>query len=1211
MPFSRMGKPPVVPPQIIKAMKLLTLFLTVLLLQVSAHSTAQQVNYSVKEGKLKDAFDNLEKQTGMVFFYKSDLLNTAKTVTVDIKNLPITKALDQLLKDQPLEYTVEGNTVFIKPKKAQSSATATVIIENVNAAIDVHGVVKDESGKPVIGASVLVKGTNKGTTTNEQGEFNLYAVDEKATLVISAINIETLEILVSGRKEISLVAKTKISKLEDVEITAVNTGYQNVPKERITGSFVQLNNELVNRKVGSNILDRLDGIASGVYFNGSSLAGNGVFLSNPTTNGVGSNNLSGINIRGMSTLPANGPLVGSDPLIVVDNFPYVGDMRNINPNDVESITILKDAAAASIWGARAGNGVIVITTKKGKLNQKVKIELNSNINISNKPDLFYDKNFLKSSDYIDVEQYLYSQGYFNADISNTTNRPALSPVVEILANQTAGLISSSDAATQINSLRNLDVRNDIMKYIYQKAITQQYSVGLRGGGNNMSYSLSFGFDNNKNALVRNGQNRTTINANNIYTPIKNLEISTAINYSQSNVSTSNTLGFPSSMAVGGKFGGLPYAQLADAQGNALAIAHVYRAAYVDSVQKLGFLDWHYRPLDEINNADFTSKINDLLLRVSTKYQFTTSLSGELLYQNEHELLSSRNFQSVQTFYSRNLINQFTLYTPATKSFTYQFPIGGVLNLQNYEVNSNNTRGQLNFNKTFHSKHTINAIAGTELREIVTTGYLPTYIGYDDKYGTSVSNLNYNTSYNVNPSGSTTLGNAVSPPNGNTSKTTYRFISYFTNAAYTYNSLYTATVSGREEGSNIFGAKTNNKITPLWSAGLAWNVSNAAFYHLTFLPNLKFRTSYGYSGNVYNGSAYSTGVYLPSSLTGAQYINGLTTPNPDLSWEKVKNINFGLDFATKGSVFSGTIEYYQKYGLDLIESAPLAASTGFSSFIGNAANTKTKGFDITLNVRNIDKKLKWYTTLLISTLNDKVTKYDLAQTSTSIQSFQGVALLGKPLFSIFSYKWAGLDPLTGDPQGYLNGKVSNNYTSIINNFSPDSLIFNGSARPVVYGSFRNDFSYKGFSLSFNITYKFGYYFRRPSISLNYQDLIGSYGNSDYSQRWQKTGDEKTTNVPSLVYPSNTNRNTFYQYSEVLVEKGDHIRLQDIRIGYNIDKHTWKNMPFEGIQLYTYASNLGILWRANKYGIDPDAAPPVLGSHLLPNPLSIAFGIKITY
>jgi TonB-dependent starch-binding outer membrane protein SusC len=459
---------------------------------------------------------------------------------------------------------------------------------------------------------------------------------------------------------------------------------------------------------------------------------------------------------------------------------------------------------------------------------------------------------------------------------------------------------------------------------------------------------------------------------------------------------------------------------------------------------------------------------------------------------------------------------------------------------------------------------------------------------------------------VNPFGSAQLP----APGGNITESLNRFLSHFANVAYTYGGRYTVNLSGRQDGANIFGVKTNDRITPLWSAGLGWNISKESFYHIDWLPYLKGRLSYGFNGNVYNGSAYVKGIYTTSSLTGATILTDITAPNPELRWEKVKNINAGLDFAFKNWL-SGTIEYYQKNGVDLIQPIQLFSSSGFISFIGNSASTKSHGFDITLNSKNLNGKFKWNSVVLLSTFKDKVTSYAVQPTNNTIRDNGGAGgpSLGRSLYGIYAYKWEGLDGNNGDPQGRLGGKVSKDYLGIINNFKPDSLKYMGSGRPTVFGSFRNDFSYANLSLSINVLYDLGFVFRRGSVSLNEAELIstGSGANADYADRWQKPGDELNTSVPSVIYPNNANRNNFYQYSEALVENGSNIRLQDIRISYDLTNRINSRLPFNRMQVFAYASNLGIIWRANKYGLDPNVRN--FNAHRIPVPFNISVGFNI--
>lgn len=1174
--------------KILLIMRLTTVILITSLMQVSAASFGQRITLEQRNAPLSAVLKEIRKQSGFDFYYDFNKIPKDDRVSVSLRDAGIEDALKSVFSGMDIEYTIEGRIVTIRERKKP------YLPENLaTRLIEVRGRVTGENGEPLVGAVVRTKVSGKSTRTDDKGEFVLSGVEEKAVLVVSFVGYQDKEIAATA--ELGTIAmKMATAKLDEVSV--VSTGYQTIPKERATGSFSQLDNELVNRRVSTNLLDRIGGVTSGVYFNGSQSA---------TINTNGPRRNSGINVRGQSTI-----IAAPDPLIVLDNFPYQGEISNINPNDIESITVLKDAAAASIWGASAGNGVIVITTKKGRLNQQMKVEFNSSVTVGNRPDLYYDNNFLSSKDYIGAEKILFDNGFFNTDISNTTAYPAVSPVVAILAQLRSGTITQAVADAQLAALPDIDVRDDIEKYVYQKSVKQQYSLGIRGGSKDLTYFLSAGRDDNRDNLVRNGYDRTTLNSQNTYTPIKGLELTFGLNYSQNTTSLNNNLayGSPDGYSLGNSkyLFVLPYASLVDGEGNPAILTRSYNSGYISSTASKGFFDWNYRPLDELALADNSTKINDLLVRAGLKYDIMPGLNVQLQYQNEHQAITTRTLQSRETYFARNLINQFSVYNASTQTFNYVFPVGGILTANNYDWQSDNLRAQLNFNRSF-GKHEITALAGSEIRQLKIDGTSQKLLGYDAQFGTGVGSLNYNTSYPTNPS-----GNAFLPaPPGSISGSTYRYVSYFANAAYTYDHRYTLSLSGRKDGSNIFGVNANDRVTPLWSAGLGWNISSEEFYHVPWLPYLKARLTYGYNGNVYNGNAYLTGQFTTADNSGLRAITVNTAPNPELRWERIKNINLGIDFGSKDSRITGTFEVYRKEGVDLLEQAPLAPQTGFTTYTANAAATTANGIDLTLQSRNLTGKLKWSTTLLFSTYNNKVTKYDVAQTATSIQANGSLtAIVGKPLYSIFSYKWAGLDPANGDPQGMLNGKVSKDYSGIINNYNVDSLVYSGSARPTVFGSFRNDFSFKGISLSFNITYKLGYVFRRGSVSPNYASVLTT-PNADYAQRWQKPGDEASTNVPSFVYPANSNRSTFYTYAQTLVQSGDHFRLQDIRLGYDIPTGGKSGKPvFSKFQVYAYANNLGIIWRKNKLGIDPDNFG-WSGGHSLPEPTSISLGINANF
>lgn len=1033
----------------------------------------------------------------------------------------------------------------------------------------IKGTIVNKDLTTLAGATIKLDDGTFVTSSDAKGDFSLYVSQSKFKLIISFVGYENKEFVLELPVKLPLqIMLTETS--ESLKEVVVSTGYQNLPLERATGSFSKVNNATLSLKVSTDILSRLENEVPGLIFN-------------KVGNGAAGNN--SISIRGQSTINSN-----TQPLIVIDNFPYDGDLNNINPNDVESITVLKDAAAASIWGSRAGNGVIVITTKKGAYQTPTHVAFNSNITFGQKPNLFYQSK-MSSADYIEIEKKLYNQGFYDNAIQSTNYLP-LSPVVNLLLAQTNGTISAADANAQIESLKHQDVRNDFEKYFYRQSVNQQYSVNLSGGSQVQKYFLSAGYDKNLDNLVNNGYDRVTINATNTYSLInKKLEITFGINFTDSKTQQNNP-GY-GSVNVNPSNPLYPYAKLADNSGRPVSTVKDYSTSFVDSAARHGLLNWEYKPLEEIQLANNTSAVIDYRINTGLNYKILPGLSAQILYQYENSSTTGRNLQSQDSYYTRNLINNFTVDN-GDGTLTYNVPLGGILDRNDQRYVSQNLRGQLNFQHQWQNKHEVNAIAGYEIQDQHTTSDIYRLYGYDDEHA-----INGTVAYGDFFPQYSYPGNYSAIPNVDAeSDVTNRFLSYFGNASYTYNNLYTFSGSARFDQSNLFGVKTNQKGVPLWSAGAAWNVSNEHFYKLDWLPYLKLRATYGYNGNINTRlSAYTTASYQSGSTssTGLNYAFIDNPPNPELRWERVEIINLGLDFNTQKNILSGSIEFYSKRGLDLIGDTPFPPSSGITTFTGNTADTKGHGIDLNLTSHNLDGRFKWYTSLLFSYVVDKVTNYGSTQNVSDYLTYLGgFPLQGKPQYAVYSYRWAGLDPQNGNPRGYLNGAVSEDYSAIISGATTANIQYNGPARPTKFGSLRNTFSIGAVSLSANISYRFGYYFRKSSV--NYIDVLNGIGSSgDYADRWQQPGDESHTNVPSLPAIADNNRDNFYLYSSALVAKADNIRLQEVTLSYDLNKSQFKSLPFSSIRFYLYMNNVGLIWKAAKGNIDPDYAtsvyPPV--------------------
>ncbi|WP_051959816.1 TonB-dependent receptor [Sphingobacterium sp. ML3W] len=368
--------------------------------------------------------------------------------------------------------------------------------------------------------------------------------------------------------------------------------------------------------------------------------------------------------------------------------------------------------------------------------------------------------------------------------------------------------------------------------------------------------------------------------------------------------------------------------------------------------------------------------------------------------------------------------------------------------------------------------------------------------------------------------------------------------------------------------------------------------------------LKLRSTYGYNGNVNNSvSAYPI-ISIESDahyITNQNYGNINTPPNPSLRWERIAITNLGLDFALKGNKFSGSIEYYVKNAKDLIAADRVDPSTGFTTLMINSGNIRTKGWDISLNAAPIQvKNWTWNSHLVFTYARTKVLQSYIENENgkdfiSSAQSNARTAVEGLDLYSQLAYKWAGLDPETGEARAYLNGEVSKNYSAILA-LKVHDLENYGSTVPLYTGSWRNAVRYKTLELSWNISYQLGHKFLRNSFDNNLF-LNSDVGHKDYALRWQKPGDELKTDVPAFKYPADLGSQVFMR-SSALVENGGQIKLRDIQLSVDIpfaNKFKMKNC-----RVYAYIQNVGTIWRGNKLGIDteygsniPDAMMSSLG------------------
>lgn len=1191
------------------------------MMQVSAGTYGQQISLNQNGITIRQVFKAIKSQTGYDVLWQPDKLDADKKIDAHFSSASLSQVMRECISGQNLTFQVQDQSIIVKtnPLVEFSSLPQDSVIYK--------GRITDENGKSMGGATVKIQGSSRQTFSNAQGSFSIYG-PRKGTLEVTYIGYQGTQLTLNGLNPNQLIVIRLTPGNNNLgEVNVVSTGYQDIAKERATGSFEVITKEQLQHSSDPNLIKRLEGITTSMDFNNNLVPINSANSGGASLAGQYNNSpLSRLTIRGRNTLN-NSTIIQNTSglvLVVIDGVPSPYSIDNVNPNDVESISVLKDAAAASIWGARAANGVIVVKTKRGSYDRPINISINTNFNITEKVDLFYKKT-MSTSDYIDAQAIQFRSANTSIDAATLSKpQPFYSPVAEILGQQKRGEINAVQANAQLDALRGNDVRNDFNKYILRNAFTQSYSLAIDGGSKKVAYRLSGGYDNTLNNTVASGGNRLALTYNTSFKPLKNLELSANINYTQSTTKNQAQESYINATVTSPFF---PYTRLADDQGNPLAVPFKYRDAFknlLTSTYGKNIQDLSYVPLNNINEGYYNTRSRSLNFNLGANYILNPIFSVNVLYNynqgnNTQDILNRQN-----SFYMRDLVTYYTtppsFIDPVTQQampFNQQIPLGGLYRPTVNTSSYHSLRGQLNVNKEWNEKHALNAIIGMDASQTYSRSKNFQYYGYNEETLRSNNQLNFSSQVTT-LYGDQTFGltKAMIPyVSSEFTDDRLRTISTYANAAYTYNRKYTLSGSIRRDLSSAFGIGTNKGGTPFYSLGTSWNIANENFYQISFLPRLQLRGTFGYNGNVnslisarpiitYSPSAGTNG--LPTAITGRDATNNELRP------ERTAITNLGIDFGFKNNRVSGSIEYYNKQTKDLITSNILDPSTGFSSLIYNTADMHGWGTDLTLNSLNLKSGLfSWGSNFLFSYNRVKVVRLFTAGAQTAAQVVGGTPAYneGYDLSRLFAYSWAGLDHITGNPMGYLNGlpKVLSTTADVaaVTNQPIFTAKYFGSAVPVYYGSFRNTFRYGEFSISANFLYKLGYYFRRPVSDLvRYATLFNTNNliqGAEYSRRWQRPGDEVYTNVPSMTYPGNSARDVFYQYADINVQKADHVRLQEVNLSYSLSKKNWF---LKNPRIYANVSNLGIIWRANKFGLDPDIND-------YPNPRTYAFGFSANF
>jgi TonB-linked SusC/RagA family outer membrane protein len=827
------------------------------------HSHAQTLNevsisISLKDESLEHAFKKIEKLTPFRFAYKKTDIGAIQHLNLETRFTPVDKVLQMLLEGTPLQFEQSNYTVFITSAIPLTGEKITQKGITSDTAITIRGKVLSPEGNALGGAVITVKGTRFGTAVSASGNFEIRDVPPKSTLLFSFVGYESYEVLVTGETNYFLVKMTPSKEfLDEVTVSVVSTGYQKLPKERSTGSYSIITAKDLEKIPVANLIQRIEGLATGLQ--PKILAGDNSFVYQGLTQGIGSttrtigNNDYTVNVRGTTTM------VGEKmPLIVVDGFPTEFDIKTLNPADIEQITVLKDAAAASIWGARAANGVIVIDTKKGRSKQMPTVNISTNYTTYGSPRFNYLP-LANSAQIINYEEEVINK---NLNIYNPlTSAPTLkfykSDAGDLVYKVKAGLIDSATYKTERDRLSAINGYDQYKDYLLQKANAQNYNLSVNGGNDFHTYFFSASYSREATSAVGTNGDRFTATANQSFKLLKKATLGISLKTSLFNYNN-NGIGV-SRLGLGGNTY-LPYNQIVDENGNKVYYSYNLYKGRADTLQNLrGYMNWGYNYLEELSANDRNTKDNNYSGTINLNIPIYKGLSanGEFMLEKYYQF--TRIWNSPESYAARDAVNTATAVNYANGNLIYGIPKGGILQ----QTSSNNTnysaRGQLLYNGTIGGIHQINAIAGTEIRQTKQSQSSPGPIyGYNMQTGIGQPVL---ASY-VNIFGSTIAPSTLPAPQQYDK--TRRFLSYYANAAYTLMNRYSLSGSVRYDDYNNFGVDRKYRATPLWSAGAKWNIAGEKFLQeARFISALSLRTTYGYNGNLaqdvypfYNRSTFS-------------------------------------------------------------------------------------------------------------------------------------------------------------------------------------------------------------------------------------------------------------------------------------------------------------------------------------------------------------------
>ncbi|WP_412467082.1 SusC/RagA family TonB-linked outer membrane protein [Pedobacter sp. KLB.chiD] len=1147
---------------------------------------AQTVTLDLKNATIIKATTEIRKQTRYDFTYNDLILKKAKPVTLKLVKEPLNSALKKLFSGQDLDYEIKDRIIIITEKKAG-------ITKEPNKDLDgpVNGSVTNESGKPMEGVTVRVKGTKFSTQTDKSGHFIIPAPYANSMLEINHLGYYHLEIPAQRARVVSL--KISASELKDI---LVNTGYEQIDSRQLTSAVTSKKMEELHTPGVNTINKLLEGRIPGL-----------VFMQNSGQVGAAPK----LRIRGTSTILGNREplwvldgIVLQDPVNVnpqsINDLDFVNLLGNaiagLNPEDIDQIDVLKDASATALYGAKAGNGVIVITTKKGKPG-KPTISYSTNVTFNRRPR-YSDRNMnmMNSEERMDVSQEMVER---RMQYNNVTQ---FSGYEDALQQYYKGTINYDEFKRQKDYYAS--VNTDWLGLITQDSYSQNHTVTLSGGSNRIKFYSSLGYL-DEQGTIKGEYNKRYSSVVNVTADYDNFlaQVSFAGNYSSRNYS-------PADLGI------MNYAY------NTSRTLPAYNPDgsyfYYPVTTTTGQL-FNYNILKD---KEYSSDHTDLIasnLRALLRLKITPKFNVEGTFAYAISNNDQQIYYTKDSYYTAKLRQDYSLRFDMA-------PVGGEWTKK--EVRNNNYTGRLqaNYATTFgaENKHSLSISAGTEIKsneyngfDITRRGYFPEMGGYFDIVPTTYSGY-----YNQWMSTKAALGSF-------NRQLTNEFAWYGT-TGYSYHNKYIFNFHIRGEQSNLFGVRSNNKLLPIYAFSGRWNMREDVARNASWVNDLALKASWGWQGNMLPGQ--TPYMIIRQNASTDPYYNSTSAnisnfPNPDLRWERTSSSNIALDFALFGNKVTGSVGYFYKRTQDAFLNKTVSEINGVQTYVINSGTIENKGVEVALSVTAINnvgmneskRGFVWrFDPQLGQVLNKIINQAINNRNNVLIDNISysnylsgNIQLAGKPINTFYSYKFKSLSPVDGSPIFYgLENENAAEYQKRYLNMDRQDVYLeimseSGRREPFIQGGLSNYFGYRNFGLSFNLSYSLGNKIRLMKIASGYA-TTSAYPQQnlrkEFVYRWRRPGDEAYTNIPGLQvsnnvinawwqnYPTSSlqlggSAYEMYDNSDVRLVSGDYLKLQSASFRYTFSEALIRKLKLSSAYLSLTGTNLFTISNKMLKGQDP--------------------------